>query len=704
METAKMTATFDVENREMCNAYDLIARTGKSFFLTGRAGTGKTTFLQKVQECVDKRFIVLAPSGVAAIHAGGQTIHSFFGFDFSVQGPLSYGQMNANKIALVQNLDTIIVDEVSMVRCDYLDAMDRMLRYCRHSSQPFGGIQMVLVGDLFQLPPVVTAEDRETLRQIYGHDCPFFYKARCLEGKPLPKIEFKKIYRQADQHFIDILERFRTGRVTFGDMVEINSHVRPEDKSSDGYAITLTSFRGDAKIINDTRLDALTTEPFTYSAVYEGNPSKLKDVVEDTLVLKEGAQVMFLRNQPGMWANGTIAHVASLSEDRVGVTLEGSDEVIEVKRETWEAIDYTYDEKEKCCKKQVVGKVTQFPLRLAWAITIHKSQSLTFDKVAVDFGRGAFSCGQAYVALSRVRTLDGLRLVRSMDFSSVRVSSDALMFATTFNDEKVISTELAVGEAVNEFERAGDYDGAATKLFDMCDEEAHRGNVHYAYDLLGRAMSYVADDRCLFGRDWKLIPGSGRETVMLNAAGLLYSGRTDEALALLTSVVRADAGDFNGLYLLARAVEQKEDWDTVETLYNQMIALFQETTGNGLDSTAFRKFKYRLAVLNESHYGDPGIDLMAGLIAENPYYDRYHSDIRWMILKHASEEAVSKEEGNDLEEALLDSSVTDEAFLALVDRERSGKTDQWKDYRRWISRLRSSFRQDAAKSGSSDSQ
>lgn len=692
MET-KMTATFDVENREMCNAYDLIARTNKNFFLTGRAGTGKTTFLQKIQECVDKCFIILAPSGVAAIHAGGQTIHSFFGLDFSVQGPLSFGQMNANKIALVQNLDTIIVDEVSMVRCDWLDAMDRMLRYCKHSSQPFGGIQMVFVGDLFQLPPVVTAEDRETLRRIYGHDCPFFYKARCLQGKPLPKIEFKKIYRQTDRHFIDILDRFRLGRVTIDDLDEINAHVCPVGESGDEYTITLTSFRGDAKIINDTKLSSLDAEQFRYDAIYEGRVSKLRDVVEDVLELKEGAQVMFLRNeQHGKWANGTIARVASLSQDRIGVTLEGSNEVIDVQKEIWEAIDYTYDEKEKCCKKQVVGKVTQFPLRLAWAITIHKSQSLTFEKVAVDFGRGAFSCGQAYVALSRVRSLDGLRLVRGMDFSSVKVSRDVLVFATTYNDENVISTELVVGEAVNEFERAGNYDGAASRLFSMCDEEAHRGNVHYAYDLLGRAMSYVADDRCLFGRDWTVISGSGRETVMLNAAGYLYSGRTDEALTLLTSVVKADPEDFNGLYLLARAVELKEDWDAVEDLYNQMITLFRETTGNGLDSAAFRKFKYRLAVLNESHYCTPGIDIMAGLMAENPYYDRYHLDMRWMILKHAPDDVVSIDDGNALEEAIFDKKVTDDDFLTIVDRERRGNTVQWKVYRRWIIRLRDDFK------------
>lgn len=686
------TETFDLGNKEMCNAYDLIAKTNNSFFLTGRAGTGKTTFLQKVQKCVNKNFVVLAPSGVAAIHAGGQTIHSFFGFGLGVQGPRDMGQMNATKISLVQKIDTIIIDEVSMVRCDIIDAMDRMLRYYRHSYQPFGGIQMVFVGDLFQLLPIATSEDQLMLRDIYGTNCWFFYKARVLEGNPLPKIEFQKIYRQSDPAFITLLEHFRTGHVSVDDLKRINGRVIPPYAKRDEkeMRITLTSYRSDSRIINESRLADLPGDGFTYEATYEGNASKLKDVVDDKLVLKEGAQVMFLKNDAaGRWANGTLAKVMSLDKTKITVLVEGEDgDLVDVARQTWEAIDYEYDEKEKVCKKKVVGSVTQFPLRLAWAITIHKSQSLTFDKVAVDFGRGAFTYGQVYVALSRARSLGGLALVNPIDFSSVRVSKDVQVFATTYNDQNLIATELAVGEAVQEFERQRDHDGAACRLFAMCNGEAHGGDTHRAYELLNRALAYVADDACLFGADWELIPNSNRECIILNAAGLIYSGRAKESIRLLTTVVSAADENFNGLYLLARALEECEDWETVEILYNQMIRLFEKSADYGTDSPAYRKFKYRLAVLNEKHYGDPGFHIITELIAENPYYDRYHADLRWMLRGRKAEMGYEPDEDNPLMNLLMDGDATEEEFMQALRKERSEKTDAWRTYRRCISRLK----------------
>ena len=690
MNTELNKISFDTDNREMRNAYDMIAKTNKSFFLTGRAGTGKTTFLQKVQECVDKNFIVLAPSGVAAINAGGQTIHSFFGLDLGVQGPKSYGIMNENKISLAQNVDTIIIDEVSMVSCDIMDAIDRMLRSCRHSSLPFGGVQMVFVGDIFQLPPVVRSDDKLMLRQIYGCDGTFFYSARCFKNIRLPKIEFQKIYRQSDRRFIEILDHFRMGKVTPSDLREINSCVLSscEDADTDGLRITLSAYRQDAKFVNEERLGAIDKDEFSFEAEYQGEIGKLRDVAEECLVLKEGAQVMFTRNDSlGRWANGTLGKVSSIGSDHINVTLENGNEV-SVDKETWDAYEYTYNADKKVCEKKSVGSVTQYPLRLAWAITIHKSQSLTFDRVTIDFGRGAFTFGQAYVALSRCRSLDGLRLAKKIDYNSVRVSRDALSFASSYNDEKVISAELAIGEAVNEYERRGDYDGAASKLFSMCVEEARGGNVSYAYDLLNRALSYVADDSCLFGQDWTIAPAISRESAILNGAGLLYSGKTDEALSLLSSAVSASDDNFNGLYLLARALEFKEDWDTVETLYNQMIEVFQTTVDNGLDSSAFRKFKYRLAVLNESHYGDSGVEIIVRLIAENPYYDQYHATLFWMLRKHRSEIKFTPDESNPLMNALMDGETTQSDFLSALRKERKTKSSAWKSYRECISRLK----------------
>lgn len=683
-----MKQIFDITNQEMQNAYDLIAKTNKSFFLTGRAGTGKTTFLKSIRQNVAKNFVVLAPSGVAAINAGGQTIHSFFGFDFAVQGPLSMGKMNSNKIAVAQKVDTIILDEVSMVRCDIIDAIDRMLRFCRHSSLPFGGVQMVFVGDLFQLPPVVTGTDRELMKHLYGDMSGHFYKAHCLENNTLPKIEFKKIYRQSDQEFIDILERFRTGNVSVYDLSRINQNVCGSRRSDDDMRITLTVFKDDARTINESRLNALTTEMWKYQAKYAGVTSKLKDVVEDILDLKVGAQVMFLRNDcDGRWANGTIGKVTSLEDDKVGVVLDNGEEYM-IERETWDAFDYQYDEVTKTCKKEIVGTVTQFPLRLAWAITIHKSQGLTFNKVAIDFGRGAFTYGQAYVALSRARSLEGLQLVRPIDFNSVRVSRDILTFATSYNDEKVIASELTIGEAVREFEVNGDFDGAAQKLFDMSAEQAQEGNIDYAYDLFNRAMSYVADDKCLFDREWVTIPVSGKESVILNAAAKLYSGETKEAISMLLSVVSMADVNFNCLYMLARALEQNENWDLAQEFMERMMSISQEMTGNGLDSAAFRKFKFRHALLSEKFYSQPNADGLVKLIAENPHYNPYHTVLRGVLQQYADRVNVEVTEDNPILKAILDPEVDEDSFMELLEENRSGKTEEWTRYRRSLSRLK----------------
>lgn len=693
MKTNKDTMeTIDLENKEMQSAYNLIAKTNQSFFLTGRAGTGKTTFLRAVQREVKKNFVVLAPSGVAAIQAGGQTIHSFFGLGFGVQGPKDMGQMNANKIVLVQHLDTIIIDEVSMVRCDLIDAMDRMLRDCRHSSLPFGGVQMVFVGDMFQLLPIATPQDQPLLRHIYGTDDFFFYKARCLQGVTLPKIEFRKIYRQNDEDFIKLLEHFRIGQVTPKDLNRINSHViTPFTKKDEGdMRITLTAYRGDAQMINERRLADLPGESFTYEATYEGNANRLKDIVDNELVLRKDAQVMFLRNDTsGRWANGTIGKVVNLDKDDIFVQIGNDpDNVVPVEKQTWEAFDYHYDEEEKKCKKEVVGSVTQYPLRLAWAITIHKSQSLTFDKVEIDFGRGAFTPGQAYVALSRSRSLKGINLVSPIDYSSIRVSKEVQAFAATYNDEDVISTELAVGEAVREYEKSGDFDGAACRLFEMCADAARKGQSAFACDLLNRALSYVADDACLFRQEWETLPNTSRNNIVLNAAGLLYAGKSDESIGLLTSVVSAETEYFNGMYLLARALELKEDWPMVETLYKQMSDYYGEKYGYGLDSPSFRKFKYRMALLNERQFGNVGFELIAKLIAENPSYDRYYADLRWMLQKRLNEIARMPDDSNPLAQLMLNPEVTEEQFLKELRAERKKKSDGWKAYRVWVSRLK----------------
>ena len=316
-----MEARFDSTNNEQRAAYRMIERTNNSFFLAGKAGTGKTTFLKNVQKDIKKNFVVLAPTGQAAINAGGQTIHSFFGFGFGVLGPGEIGSMNANKIHLARNLDTIIIDEVSMVRCDIIDAIDRTLRHYVGNSAPFGGIQMVFVGDMFQLEPIATQKDKDTLKEIYGHDCLYFYKAAAIERINLPKIEFLKIYRQNDPSFIELLEHVRMGRMSYRDLTMINSRVSLCDVEK--MRITLTSINADAKRINDGRLAEIESDSNTYPAIYTGKTKITSDVAEESLTLKVGAQVMFTKNDRARrWVNGTIGEVIELWESYVKVKLE----------------------------------------------------------------------------------------------------------------------------------------------------------------------------------------------------------------------------------------------------------------------------------------------------------------------------------------------------------------------------------------------
>ena len=402
----------DKENREQLLAYDLIAHTNSSFFLTGRAGTGKTTFLHRVQQTVTKQFITLAPTGVAAILAGGETIHSFFGLPLETCEPGTCGKMNEAKILALVHADTIIIDEVSMVRCDIVDAVDFTMRQVLRSTAPFGGKQIVFVGDMFQLPPVVQkGAETELMRDIYHTNTFYFFKAFALRRIRMVKIEFQKVYRQDDPVFRTILDHVRLNRVTPDDIASLNTRVA-KPKDNDG-TITLVPTNRAADDINCQRLNSLTGEEHIYEGAINGKFENKRFPVSQKLCLKVGAQVMFTRNDTQhRWANGTIATVCHLSDDGIEVTIP-SGETYAVPCCTWDAVDYAYDHKEHKLKKNVTGSFTQYPLKLAWAITIHKSQGMTFDKLYLNLSSASiFAVGQLYVALSRVRTLGGLFLSR----------------------------------------------------------------------------------------------------------------------------------------------------------------------------------------------------------------------------------------------------------------------------------------------------
>ena len=688
-----MKNTFDVENIEQQHALNLIEKSSCSIFLTGRAGTGKTTFLKLIQEVVEKNFLVLAPTGVAAINAGGQTIHSFFGFDTAVQAPGEYGRLNQDKTDLVRAVDTIIIDEVSMVRCDIVDAMDRTLRLYRENSAPFGGVQMVFAGDMFQLEPVVTEDDRQVLMDLYETGSFSFYKAGVIKLMDLRKIEFVKVYRQSDPLFLGILDRMRVGQTTPADIRLLNSRSFSPGQGSDELRIVLTSTKRDAQAINISRLGQLPGEEKTFTADYQGNYKPgASDVADPELTLKVGAQVMFIKNDAcRRWVNGTLGTVTQLGDDIIEVKTNDG-ETYDVSRAQWEKIEYAYDRKTKHCEKVVVGTVSQFPLKLAWAITIHKSQSLTFDNVAVDFGRRAFGCGQAYVALSRSRSLQGLELLRPISLSSVLVSHDAMEFSRGMNDENLILREIRVGEALDYVIREQDFDRAVLTLFGMVEESLQDGDYASAADYFSRAMSLMIDDGCITGCTWGAIPLDTHSKRVMEAARLFYSGEVESSQLLLDDMGVEIQSDINAMYLLSRCHEQKEQWDEVEKDYRSMGAVFSSLTDRGEDPVIFRKIRYRWAILNERVYHDDGIGLMRNLMSGNPAYSRYHAALRWMLDSNPEIKSSFSDDGtNPLISMVFNEAVPDVEFLEDVRTAWAARDERWNAYRKFINNLKLSI-------------
>ena len=413
-----------MENNELKAAWDFVEKTGRSVFLTGKAGTGKTTFLRDVVRSSSKRVVVVAPTGIAAINAGGVTIHSFFQLPLHPFIPgvkmESKFAFSKEKRSIIRTIDVLIIDEISMVRSDLLDAVDSVLRRFRDRTKPFGGVQLLMIGDLQQLTPVVTDEEASLLSQYYG--TPYFFGSHALEKIDYVTIELKKVYRQQDEAFISILNAVRSGRPSADVMRQLNARYIPDftPDPEEGY-IRLATHNNTANSYNDQQLEQLEGPLHSFQAEINGTFPEYSYPTELQLDLKEGAQVMFVKNDPSSekrYYNGKIGHVVEFLEDMILVKCPDDEELIPVEPLEWENSKYVINEQTQEMETQVQGVFKQYPLRLAWAITIHKSQGLTFDKAIID-AAASFASGQVYVALSRCRTLEGMVLATPLRQSAV---------------------------------------------------------------------------------------------------------------------------------------------------------------------------------------------------------------------------------------------------------------------------------------------
>ena len=481
----------DFDNPDFITAIDMVNNTNRSIFLTGKAGSGKSTLLKYICETTKKKFITLAPTGIAAVNVGGMTMHSFFKMplkpllpddpDYSpkrIRDTLKYSK---EKIKIIKNLELIIIDEISMVRADMIDFMDKVLRfYSGNNREPFGGKQLLLVGDIFQLEPVIKSDFREILRRYYDNF--FFFGAAAFSKFKLVAIELRKTYRQKDAMFINMLDRVRENKATAEDLNKINSRCNRgslgDDENDGNFVITLATRRDTVDYINEQKLDELKTPKYNFEGVVEGTWSTSILPTSQNLTLKEGAQVVFIRNDiEHRWYNGTIARISQISDDAITVELENGDQC-ELDQYQWENIQYEYDDKEKRIKETVLGTFRQYPIKLAWAMTIHKSQGLTFNRVIIDMEGGAFSCGQTYVALSRCTSLEGITLKHPITYRDIFVNPVVIEFSKHFNDMKLID------EAKCEYQ-VRLLLGAANKAFDAYDFKACVENLAEAVELSG---------------------------------------------------------------------------------------------------------------------------------------------------------------------------------------------------------------------------
>ena len=474
----------DLNNLELQNALQIIQYTHRSLFLTGKAGTGKSTFLRYISQTTKKKHVILAPTGIAAINVGGSTLHSFFKLPFypllpndnrySVRNLRKTLKYNSEKIKLIKEVELIIIDEISMVRADIIDFIDKILRvYAQNMRVPFGGKQLLLVGDMYQLEPVLKEDERALLQPFYPSK--FFFDAHVFREMQLVCIELQKVYRQSDPLFISLLDHIRTSNATQADLSILNQRVGSNnDEAGDALAITLSTHRDTVDYINQQHLQQLPGQSTVFYGIIEGEFPENNLPTPMKLEIKTGAQVLFVKNdREKRWVNGTLGTVIGIGDESDGLiyvrTEQGED--VDVEQEIWSNVRYTYNEKEQKIEEEEIGNFRQFPIRLAWAITIHKSQGLTFNQVNIDLSGGVFAGGQTYVALSRCRSLEGINLEAPIKKENIFISPAITSFAKTYNDQQSLDKALQQSKADKQYHDAvtafdqGDMQSALDNFF-----------------------------------------------------------------------------------------------------------------------------------------------------------------------------------------------------------------------------------------------